>query len=500
MNKNIHHIVCLFLTSVLSGCSFGFFQPTASDTIHEQVTTVPGGTNITQTPTAVTETNNNITETELADLTTTSELTGLELELHQALKQDISDERVRALLQQGADSNSLDEYNFPAFFYLLAVRSADLARLALEQGADPNIVANDFDAVQFTRNFWQPASLLGALRADGDSYVFNLAQQQPRPAELNWPSAGKVPNELFIEQIDSIASVNTYLWRAQALSQRDWLRPRDLLEQNFALWLAEAQQRRMQLDPIPNPVLPEQEQISKGAFESNSMFQRRLGEVINDYQSSINSIASEFSEQVETRNQLVLDLQNDTRNKITELEVAYQQLLVQQRRFYDQLALRYSAEVEPRLIIEAFALVCGAFELKRTNPNLDMPDYNPETEVMRALLTCSRSNYAQTLSFSVAAGEAASNFYQLLAADKLRPQARLQINEDKQISISQLQINLEGQIYAPFNELSPAVPAGIDLSEFFNSRLIMLPQRKFEHPEIDNILALEQQEPELAID
>ena len=486
MNKNIHRIACLLLVSALSGCSISFLQFEPSTT---------------PVATEVAPSNNNEPEIRPAELSAVrQQLTGLELELHQALKQDIGDERIRALLQQGADSNRLDEHAFPAFFYLLAMRSADLVRLALDQGADPSLIANDIDAVRFTRDFWQPEALRGGLRVDGDSYVFNLAQQQPEISEIDWPSADRVPNELFIEQIGGLASVSTYLWRLQALSQRDWLRPRELLQQDFDQWLATAQQRREQLGPVAAPVLPAQEQITKGDFESNSMFQRRLGEVISNHQNVIDAIADDFRERVEARNRSVLELQSDTQNKIVALEVAYQQLLNQQRDFYDQLILQYGSEVEPRLVIEAFALVCGAFELKRTNPDVDLPDYNPETEVMRALLSCSRANYSQRLSFSVVAGEPASNFYRVLAADELRPELSLQINQDKQISVSELQISIEGKTYRPFNELSPVVPAGIDLSTFFASGLIILPPSDFSHPEVDSILAMQQQDTELALE
>ena len=489
MNKNIHRIACLLLVSALSGCSINFLQLEPSTTEEAAPEAIEAEASNNNEP--------EIRPAELSAVAVRQQLTGLELELHQALKQDISDERIRALLQQGADSNRLDEHAFPAFFYLLAMRSAELVRLALDQGADPSLIANDIDAVRFTRDFWQPEALRGGLRVDGDSYVFNLAQQQPEISEIDWPSADRVPNELFIEQIGGLASVSTYLWRLQALSQRDWLRPRELLQQDFDQWLATVRQRREQLGPVAAPVLPAQEQITKGDFESNSMFQRRLGEVISNHQNVIDAIADDFRERVEARNRSVLELQSDTQNKIVALEVAYQQLLNQQRDFYDQLILQYGSEVEPRLVIEAFALVCGAFELKRTNPDVDLPDYNPETEVMRALLSCSRANYSQRLSFSVVAGEPASNFYRVLAADELRPELSLQINQDKQISVSELQISIEGKTYRPFNELSPVVPAGIDLSTFFASGLIILPPSDFSHPEVDAILAMEQQDPEL---
>ena len=419
-------------------------------------------------------------------------------QLLRALKTSSDSSVIVELLEQGADINALDEYGFPAFFYLLAVRDSGLVQTALTtHGADPSIEANDHDALEFARGFWQPQASIGELKTSGSSYSYIAAELGLRVGE-DFPALGKIPSSLFLDQVTSFASVGTVLWRAEAMGSRDWQGRQEVILDNFENWLLSAQSRRLELDFIPRPKLPEATVLTKGPFESNAMFQERQAITTAEYEQATDGIVADFREQVEKRNQAVATLKRDNSFQLEALEIEDNELRREQGIFYVQLRQQYREQVEPQLIIEALAKVCGAFELALTNPGSELPDYNPESEIMRVIMRCSRAEYQQELNFLVPAGARAQEFHGLLKDGLLIPEAFLEVNQGGQVSINSVILLIGDTSYSSVNVLSPIIAAGaVDLNDFFASGLISLAPADFNRPEIRAIDELEAQNPEL---
>ena len=419
--------------------------------------------------------------------------------LLQALKTSGDSEVIIELLNRGANINVLDEHSFPAFFYLVAVRDSELVQKAItEYGADPSIEANGHDSLEFVRGFWQPQAPIGELKTSGSSYSYIAAEPGRRVGE-DFPAIGKVPSGLFIDQITSFASVATALWRSEAMGARDWLGRQELIMADFEDWLVSAQDRRLELDLVPQPPLPEAPVITKDPFESNAMFQDRQAESKAEYNQAIAGIAADFRAKVNKRNQAIATLKRDNSFQLESLELTDSELRREQGVFYTQLRQQYREQVEPRIIIEALAKVCGAFELALTNPDSELPDYNPESEIMRVALRCSRAEYQQELNFQVPAGAQAQEFYRLLKDGLLIPEAFLEVSEGGQVGINNVILIIGDTSYSSVNVLSPIIAAGvIDLNDFFAAGLISLSAASFNRPETQAIDELESQSTELS--
>ena len=420
-------------------------------------------------------------------------------QLLQALKTSSDSAAVAELLDRGANINVLDEYGFPAFFYLLAVRDSALVQKAItEHGADPSIETNDLDALEFARGFWQPQAATGELKTSGSSYSYIATELGRRVAE-DFPALGKVPSNLLLDQVASFASVATALWRIEAMGSRDWQGRQALILEDFEDWLLSAQSRRLELALVPQPALPEAPVITKDPFESNAMFQQRQAVARAEYDQAVTGIAADFREKVEKRNQALTTLKRDNAFQIESLEFTDNELRREQGVFYAQLRQQFREQVEPRIIIEALAKVCGAFELALTNPGSELPDYNPESEIMRAALRCSRADYQQELNFQVPAGAQAQVFHSLLADGLLIPEAFLQVSEGGQVSINNVILLIGDTSYSSVNVLSPIIAAGtVDLNDFFAAGLTSLPAARFSSPEMQAIDELETQSTELS--
>ena len=420
-------------------------------------------------------------------------------QLLRALKTSSDSAAVVELLDRGANINAFDEYGFPAFFYLLAVRDSELVQKAItEHGADPSIETNDLDALEFARGFWQPQAAIGELKTSGSSYSYIATELGRRVAE-DFPALGKVPSNLLLDQVTSFASVATALWRIEAVGARDWSGQQELIMADFEDWLASAQSRRLELDAIPQPALPEAPVVTKGPFESNAMFQERQAAARAEYNQAIAGIAADFSERVDKRNQALATLKRDKAFQLESLELTDSELRREQGVFYAQLRQQFREQVEPRIIIEALAKVCGAFELVLTNPESELPDYNPESEIMRAVLRCSRAQYQQELNFQVPAGVLAQTFHSLLEDGLLIPEAFLQVSEGGQVSINNVILRIGDTSYSSVNVLSPIIAAGtVDLNDFFATGLKSLPAANFNRHEIQAIDELEIQSTELS--
>ena len=420
-------------------------------------------------------------------------------QLLQVLKTSSDADAVFELLNRGANINVLDEYGFPAFFYLLAVRDSELVQIALrDHGADPSIEANDHDALGFARGFWQPQASIGELKTSGSSYSYITARLGRRAGE-DFPGAGKVPSNFFVDQIISFASVATHVWRAEAMGARDWQGQQELILDDFERWLVRAQSRRVELDFVSQPTLPEPPVITKDPFESNSMFQSRQDAAAAEQQQAVAEIADNFRIEVTRRNQALATLKRDNLFQLESLELADSELRKEQGVFHTQLRQQYREQVGPRILIEALAKVCGAFELALTNPESELPDYNPESEIMRVVLRCSRAEYQQELNFQVPAGARAQEFHSLLKDGLLIPEAFLELSQGGQVSINGVSLLIGDVSYSSVNVLSPIIAAGaIDLNDFFAAGLIPLAAATFNHPETQTIDSLEPQSTELS--
>ena len=419
-------------------------------------------------------------------------------QLLQVLKTSSDSEAVAELLNMGADINALDEYGFPAFFYLLAVRDSELVQLALrDYGADPSVEANGHDALEFARGFWQPQASIGELKTSGSSYSYIAAKLGLRAGD-DFPGIAKVPNNLFLDQITSFASVATHLWRAEAMGARDWQGRQELILDGFEDWLLRARSRRLELGFVPQPILPEPPVIIKDPFESNAMFQDRQAVASAEYNQAISQIADDFRSNVTKRNQALAVLKRDSLFQLESLELTDSELRREQGVFYAQLRQQYREQIEPRIIIEALAKVCGAFELALTNPESELPDYDPESEIMRVVLRCSRAEYQQELNFQVPAGARAQEFHSLLADGLLIPEAFLEVSQGGQVSINNVILRIGDISYSSVNVLSPIIAAGaVDLNDFFAAGLTSLLAASFNRPETQAIDELEPQSAEL---
>ena len=144
------------------------------------------------------------------------------------------------------------------------------------------------------------------------------------------------------------------------------------------------------------------------------MFQSRQDAAAAEQQQAVAEIADNFRIEVTRRNQALATLKRDNLFQLESLELADSELRKEQGVFHTQLRQQYREQVGPRILIEALAKVCGAFELALTNPESELPDYNPESEIMRVVLRCSRAEYQQELNFQVPAGARAQEFHSLL--------------------------------------------------------------------------------------
>ena len=420
-------------------------------------------------------------------------------QLLRVLKTSSDSEAVVELLNRGADVNALDEIGFPAFFYLLAVRDSGLVQAAMiEHGADPSIEANGHDALEFARGFWQPQASIGELKTSGSSYSYIAAELGSRFGE-DFPSIGKVPNNLFIDQITSFASVATHLWRTEAVSASDWQGRQELILDDFEDWLSRARSQRLDLALVPQPILPEAPVITKDPFESNAMFQERQATAVAEYDRAVAEIADDFRTQVDTRNQALATLKRNNSFLLESLELTDSELRREQGVFFAQLRQQYREQVGPRILLEALAKVCGAFELALTNPESQLPDYNPESEIMRVVLRCSRAEYQQELNFQVPAGARAQVFHSLLADGLLIPEAFLEVSQGGQVGINNVILLIGDTSYTSVNVLSPIIAAGaVDLNDFFAAGLNSLSATNFNRREIRAINELEPQSAELS--
>ena len=442
----------------------------------------------------------NITSTEATDIS--SEVVAPSLsaneQLLQVLKTSSDTDAVYELLSRGADVNVLDEYGFPAFFYLLAVRDSELVQIALrDYGADPSIEANGHDALEFARGFWQPQASIGELKTSGSSYSY-IAAKLGRRAGEDFPGVDKVPSSLFIDQITSFASVATHLWRAEVMAASDWQGRQKLILDDFEDWLVRARSRRLELDLVPKPPLPEPPVITKDPFESNSMFQDRQNAANAEYEQDVAEIADDFRVNVDRRNQALVALKRDNLFQLETLELTDSELRKEQGVFYAQLRQQYREQVGPGILIEALAKVCGAFELALTNPESELPDYNPESEIMRVSLNCSRAEYQQELNFQVPAGARAQEFHSLLKDGLLIPEAFLEVSQGGQVNVNKVSLLIGDASYSSMNRLSPIIATGaVDLNDFFAVGLRPLAAANFILPEIQAINELELQSSEL---
>ena len=420
-------------------------------------------------------------------------------QLLRVLKTSSDSDAVFELLNMGANVNTLDEYGFPAFFYLLAVRDSELVQVALrDYGADPSVESNGHDALEFARGFWQPQASIGELKTSGSSYSYIAAKLGRRTGD-DFPGADKVPSNLFMDQINSFASVATHLWRTEAASASDWQGRQELILDDFEGWLLRAQGRRIELGFVSQPILPEAPVIVKDPFESNAMFQGRQATASAEHNQAIAGIADDFREQVTKRNQALAALKRDNLFRLESLELTDSELRREQGVFFAQLRQQYREQVGPRILVEALAKVCGAFELALTNPESQLPDYNPESEIMRVVLRCSRAEYQQELNFQVPAGARAQEFHSLLADGLLIPEAFLEVSQGGQVSINNVILLIGDVSYSSVNVLSPIIAAGaVDLNDFFAAGLIPLTATNFNNPETQAIDDLEPQNTELS--
>ena len=420
-------------------------------------------------------------------------------QLLQVLKSSSDSEAIYELLNSGANVNTLDEYGFPAFFYLLAVRDSRLVQMALKDyGADPSIEANGYDALEFARGFWQPQASIGELKTSGSSYSYIITKRGRRASD-NFPGAGKVPSNLFVDQINSFASVATHLWRTEAVSASDWQGRQELILRDFDDWLSRAQGRILELVLVPQPALPEIPVVTKDPFESNAMFQDRQDAARAEHDQTVAEIAEDFRSKVTRRNQALAALKRDNLFQLGALELTDSELRKEQGTFYVQLRQQYREQVGPQILIEALAKVCGAFELALTQPESDLPDYNPESEIMRVALRCSRAEYQQELNFKVPAGARAQEFHSLLKDGLLIPEAFLQVSQGGQVSINNVSLLIGNTSYSSVNVLSPIIAAGaVDLNDFFAAGLTSLLAANFNRPETQAIDELEPQSAELS--
>ena len=361
--------------------------------------------------------------------------------LIEMIRSGADNSQVAARIQSADNINQMDENGVTPLMALVATRSPELVKLALQQGADVGqtvtFKGEQLDSIGFAK------AVLGlAIRAKLD--------YQPGAFHLNGTTGaaqGGLDSGDASRMVENIALIKAKQFEHQ---QRQSGRI-ETLQGEYKSWGIKAQQRFEALNQpiamVAEPNLPPVQSFKKSPFESLAQFQQRMDVAKQQREEQTAKTVAEYRQQVEQRNQRVA--KNSRALKALQGEVEAHNSRYQQQ--LDAAASQLTVEAkgeQQRFIAEAITEVYGAPFVSAIEEQ-GAPKYDAERGLMFAQLGFSHLAGQQEVVLPVPAGPGAETFYQQLKAGGLQPRATFKFSQGdgNQITLQQVTVDHAGKSY-----------------------------------------------------
>jgi hypothetical protein len=216
------------------------------------------------------------------------------------LNPNITDEQLKPALNT-RNLNQPDNKSISPFAYIVATRSSDLVRYAIQQGANLDWSMNkkvqagqfteqvyDWDLLEFTQNVFQ-------LNSAG----LQKTKQQFGLQSTTAVRQGVLPISQAARLVENFALIKAKQFELN-------YPPIQKLQTDYQVWSKQTEAQIKQLSQpiteIPEPLLPPLETHQKSPFESLAMFQQRMETAKNQRDAQTAQLQNDYRKKVEARN------------------------------------------------------------------------------------------------------------------------------------------------------------------------------------------------------